>query len=136
MVLDGFSIPRICKIRVLICAKSKAMITQTAVQFKNLNFFTHISGRVFFSFGILIYTLPSTLLSVSPRPGLGLGDLIYNLNPPAALLDVPPRLRRRPHTGALGLWLLLLGAGCGERASTAAIWAGNCHFVSFYLNKV
>ena len=37
---------------------------------------------------------------------------VLDLNPPAALVAVPPRLRRRPHTGALNHRLLLLFAGC------------------------
>ena len=38
--------------------------------------------------------------------------LICYLNPPAALLAVPPRLRRRPHTGALNHRRLLLDFRC------------------------
>ena len=37
---------------------------------------------------------------------------VLDLNPPAALVAVPPRLRRRPRTGALNHRLLLLFAGC------------------------
>lgn len=42
--MDGFSIPQICKIRGPIDAKSKAMITQKGLWFKNLNFFTQTGG--------------------------------------------------------------------------------------------
>ena len=38
--------------------------------------------------------------------------LDFSSNPARPPADVPPRLRRRPLTGALNQKLLLLGAGC------------------------
>ena len=50
---------------------------------------------------------PCSALYRFPRPGLGLGNLIYNLNPPSTLLDVSPLpLRGIPPSGGVGLWLL------------------------------
>ena len=79
MVLDGFSIPRICKIRGLFYAKSKAMITQTAVQFKNLNFLTVCRALpgAFYS----LFRIESLRVAVAG----GLSFLYLDLNPPSTL---------------------------------------------------
>ena len=45
--------------------------------------------------------------------------LDFSSNPTRPPADVPPRLRRRPHTGALNQSLLLLGIGAPHLTATA-----------------